>query len=348
MNDDPKKLLKPITLGKLTLSDRIFYAPLAGCSDYPFRQMAARYRPALMFCEMVKMEPLVRRDRNTLRLLDYSEEMRPIGAQLCGSRLEIAGDAARLIEEKGFDLVDLNCGCPVDKVTKDGSGSALLRTPKLIGQLIEAMVKAVNIPVTLKMRAGWDEENINALEIARIAYESGARTVTIHGRTRKQGYFGPARWDWIAEVKQALPQLVVVGNGDLFSPEAVRGIVEATCCDAVLIARGTLGHPWIAEEIRAYLRKETVAPRTVDEMRRALYDHFQQLVNYYEQTKALLHMRKIGCWYFKAQSGIRAFREQISKATSLQQVEELILQATFSAEEEASSKEAAYQEDCCV
>lgn len=323
------RLLEPIALGRLLLPDRIFYAPLAGCSDYPFRMMAAKYRPSLMFCEMVKMDPLVRGCKATLRLLDYHKSMHPIGAQLCGSKAELAGEAARLIEALGFDIIDLNCGCPVDKVTKDGSGSGLLRNPALIGKIVHEMVSAVKVPVTVKIRAGWDEDSINAAEVTRIAYDNGAAAVTVHARTREQGYCGAARWGWIAEVKQMLPQTILVGNGDLFDHTAAERIVEETNCDAILLSRGTLGQPWLAEQIRSHLKGEEVKPKTVAEIRSELYEHFKLLTAYEEERRALLHMRKIGCWYFKEIEGIRVFREKISKALSLAEVEELILNYPF-------------------
>lgn len=162
-------LRRPFQLGNLTLPSNIFCAPLAGCSDFPFRKMTTSYQPGLVFCEMVKMDALVRYDPHTLRMLDYEGGMHPIGAQLCGSKAHLAAKSARIIEELGFDVVDLNCGCPVDKVTKDGSGSGLLKNPELVGEIIANMVSAVKIPVTVKVRAGWDEGSLNAAEITAIA-----------------------------------------------------------------------------------------------------------------------------------------------------------------------------------
>jgi len=164
---DSKDLSLPFQLGDLVLANRIFYSPLAGCSDFPFRQMAAKYRPGLMFCEMVKMDALIRHDQNTYHLLDYEPSMHPIGGQLCGSNPRIAGRSAKIIEDLGFDVVDFNCGCPVDRITKDGSGSGMLKNPELIGEILFEMVAAVSIPVTVKIRAGWDESSINAEEITQ-------------------------------------------------------------------------------------------------------------------------------------------------------------------------------------
>lgn len=190
-----------LNIGKLVLAKPIIYSPLAGCSDYPFRKIASYYRPGLMFCEMVKMEPLILRNPGTMKMLEYSEQMRPIGGQICGSKLDLVAPAAKIIEDLGFDVVDLNCGCPVDKVTKDGSGSGLLKHPDQIGELLMRMVAAVSIPVTVKIRVGWDEKSIVASEVVKIAEQAGASAIFVHGRTRQQAYKGPANWDHIRECK---------------------------------------------------------------------------------------------------------------------------------------------------
>jgi tRNA-dihydrouridine synthase B len=205
-------LKKPFSFGNLTLPSNIFCAPLAGCSDLPFRRMTARYRPGLIYCEMVKMDALIRHDPNTFRLLDYETGMHPIGGQLCGSKPQIAGQCAKIIEDLGFDVVDLNCGCPVDKVTKDGSGSGMLKNPELIGEVLANMVAAVKIPVTVKIRAGWDHQSIIVEEVTRIAEQAGAKAICIHGRTRSQAYQGLANWDYIARSKRVAKTILVIGN----------------------------------------------------------------------------------------------------------------------------------------
>lgn len=320
-----KKKLQPLQLGNLHLPYPILYAPLAGCSDFAFRKMSARYRPAMHFCEMVKLDPLINRHAHTLSLLDYSPDMHPIGAQLCGSKATLAAPAAKMIEELGFDLIDLNCGCPVDKVTKDGSGSAMLKTPELIGEMISNMVAAVNIPVTVKIRAGWDEETINAPDIVKIAERAGAKAITVHGRTRQQAYRGPANWDYIKACKEAATTIKVIGNGDVKDGPSAAKIMDYTGCDAVLVARGTMGQPWIVEDILRYFEGEAPILRTIDDRRRALLDHFSYSVNYYQDHRACLHMRRVGCWYLKNASGVRSFREQISRAETVDAVKDLIL-----------------------
>ncbi|MDP1836454.1 MAG: tRNA dihydrouridine synthase DusB [Chlamydiales bacterium] len=322
---------EPIQLGKLTLPNRVIYSPLAGCSDLPFRQMAAQYKPGLVYCEMVKLEPLVRGDPTTFHLLDYTAGMHPIGAQLCGSKANLAGQAARIIEDLGFDIVDLNCGCPVDKVTKDGSGSGMLKTPQLIGELISNMVAAVDIPVTVKIRAGWDEQNINAAEITKIAEEAGAVAIAIHGRTRAQAYRGPANWDYIKQCREAATTIKVFGNGDVFSADAALRMFAYTGCDAILASRGTMGAPWIAEDIIKASLGQEVPVRTIEDYRQALLQHFLYQVAYESGQKALVSMRRVGCWYIKSSHGTREFRHKCSRAQSIEEVRQLILEFPFEA-----------------
>lgn len=315
---------KPFQFGKITLPNNIFYAPLAGCSDYPFRKMSAMYKPGLIYCEMVKMDALVRHDPGTFHMLDYDKSMHPIGAQLCGSKPELAGKAARIIQDLGFDVIDLNCGCPVDKVTKDGSGSGLLKTPQLIGEIVSNIVAAVSLPVTVKIRAGWDEGNINAAEITRIAEEAGATAICVHGRTRVQAYRGPANWDWIKESKQAAKNILVIGNGDLFDPESVKRMFEETQCDAVLIARGTMGQPWIVEDIINHMEGKNVVERSRDELFNGLMKHFSYMKSYLTDRQACIEMRRVGCWYIKDVAGASPIRQQISHATTLREIEDVI------------------------
>jgi len=312
-------------LGKLTLPSNIFCAPLAGCSDLPFRRMTAPYRPGLIYCEMVKMDALVRHDPHTYRLLDYEKEMHPIGGQICGSKPQFAGKSAKIIEDLGFDVVDLNCGCPVDKVTKDGSGSGMLKTPQLIGEIISNMVAAVKIPVTVKIRAGWDENLINAAQITRIAEEAGASAICIHGRTREQGYKGPANWDWIRACKQVAKNILIIGNGDLFDADSAVRMFAHTGCDALLISRGTFGQPWIVEDIYRKLSHEPEIVRTPLDYRDALLEHLNHVVTYANDRKAAMDLRRIGCWYLKQGKGTRKLREALNRSKVIAEIRDLIL-----------------------
>ncbi len=316
-----KKFVKPLKLGNLTLPSNVLYSPLAGCSDYPFRQMAARYKIGLMFCEMVKMDALIRHEPSTYHLLDFDPSMRPIGGQICGSKPELAGPCAKIIEELGFDVVDLNCGCPVDKVTKDGSGSGMLKHPELIGEVIANMVAAVDIPVTVKIRAGWDEESINACLITKIAEEAGAKAISIHGRTRQQKYTGKANWDHIKAAKEVAQSIKVIGNGDVFDAKAGLALFNHTGCDAILISRGTFGKPWIAEDVR---RLDNSEPLMIPDIKEHLLDHMAYITSYQTDRKALLDMRRIGCWYLRDGTGTKKLRESLNRSKDLNEVENMI------------------------
>ncbi|WP_068467587.1 tRNA dihydrouridine synthase DusB [Candidatus Protochlamydia phocaeensis] len=336
----------PLQFGQLKLPNRIFYAPLAGCSDYPFRKMSAKYGPGLMYCEMVKMDALVRHDPATYHLLDYAPDMHPIGGQLCGSKPSLAGQAAKIIEDLGFDVVDLNCGCPVDKVTKDGSGSGMLKTPHLIGDVLANMVAAVKIPVTVKIRAGWDEKQVQVAEIVKIAEQAGAKAICIHGRTRQQGYRGPANWDYIKQGKQAATTIKVIGNGDILDGPSAAKMFAETGCDAVLVARGTMGQPWIVQDILHYLEGLPALPRTLEDCRQALFEHFLWTQRYHNDHRVSVDMRRVGCWYLKKSSGTRQFRELISKASELSVIKDLILNFPLGEgiEEDVDEREV----DCCA
>jgi nifR3 family TIM-barrel protein len=341
-----KKFLTPIQIGSKTLSNRIFYAPLAGCSDFPFRKMSAQYKPGLMYCEMVKMDALMRHDPHTYHILDYTANMHPIGGQLCGSKPSLAGQAAKIIEELGFDIVDLNCGCPVDKITKDGSGSGLLKNPELIGEIVCNMVAAVNIPVTVKIRAGWDEEQIQVENIVQIAEQAGAKAICIHGRTRQQGYRGPANWDYIRRGKQAAKTIQVIGNGDVLDgPSAAKMFLE-TGCDAVLVARGTMGQPWIVQDILRHFEDLPPVSRSLENCREALYQHFLETLTYHHDHRVCVDMRRVGCWYLKKSSGTRLFRELISKASDIETIKELIL--NFPLGDLIETDHQTVEADCCI
>jgi nifR3 family TIM-barrel protein len=315
-------LKKPFYLGDLALPNNVLYAPLAGCSDLPFRKMSSLYQPGIVYCEMVKIDALVRHNEGTFRLLDYEKDSNQItGAQLCGSKLELIGQAAKMIEDLGFQVIDFNCGCPVDKVTKDGSGSGMLKTPELIGEMIAEMVASVKIPVTVKIRAGWDEDQINAPLITQIAEKAGAKAIAVHGRTREQGYKGPANWDYIRDAKKAAKTILVIGNGDVFDAESAERMFIYTGCDAVLVSRGTLGQPWIAEDIRNHLEDQVPTERDVETVRNAMLTHFDAILKYQkDERKALLDFRRVGCWYLKRCIGGKALRMELVHLASTKEV----------------------------
>lgn len=321
----------PFFVGSAKLLNKVLYAPLAGCSDKPFREMSRRYGPGIVYCEMVKIDALVRNDSHTYRLLDYDTGMHPIGAQLCGSKPKIAAAAARIVEDLGFDVIDFNCGCPVDKVTKDGSGSGMLKTPELIGETLSAIIAAVKVPVTVKIRAGWDEKSINAVEITRIAERAGAKAIAIHGRTREQGYKGRANWDYIKACKDAAKNILVIGNGDVFDAESALRMFAYTGCDAVLVSRGTMGQPWIAQDILRALDGQPPLPRSVSDLRASLLEHFECIIRYQPERQSLLDMRRVGCWYLKRLSNVKELRNQLNKSANTSEVFQHLTQFSWEA-----------------
>lgn len=318
-------VFRPISLGKLKLSSNVAYSPLAGCSDLPYRLMATLYRPGLFFCEMIKADALVRNDPNTFRLLDFTPNMHPIGAQVCGSKTKLVKEAAKICEDLGFDVVDFNCGCPVDKVTKDGSGSGMLKEPERIGEILAEMISVVSIPVTVKIRIGWDDASIIAPQVVQIAEKAGAKIIFIHGRTREQAYHGPARWEPIKEAKAAAKEILVFGNGDVFSGAKAEQMFNETGCDGVLVSRGTLGKPWLHEEIRRHLLNLPPIEETGAFFKEELLKHFTFTKAYQGERQAVVDMRRIGCWYLRALSGAKELRETFNRAKSLAEIEHAIL-----------------------
>ena len=313
-------LKKPFQLGSIFLPSNVFCAPLAGCSDVPFRRMTSRYKPGLIYAEMVKMDALIRNDPHTFRMLDFERSMHPMGGQLCGSKPELAAPCAKIIEDLGFDVIDLNCGCPVDKVTKDGSGSALLKMPEMIGEIISNMVAAVKIPVTVKIRAGWDAHSIVSPQITEIAEKAGASAICIHGRTRAQAYKGPADWEYISLAKKAAKKIKVIANGDIFDPLSAKKIFEVTNCDAILLARGTMGQPWLIEDIYRFFEEGILLKRTSLDYKNALLDHIAHITSYQPERRALLDVRRVGCFYLKTGRGTKHLREALNRSASMEEV----------------------------
>jgi tRNA-dihydrouridine synthase B len=317
------KFVKNFVLGKKIFPNNIFYAPICGYSDISFRQLCQKYRPGLFFCEMVKIEGLLRKTPTTYKLLSYEKNMHPIGAQICGSNSKRAQEASRIIEDLGFDLIDLNCGCPVNKVVKDGSGSGMLKTPQLIGEVIKAIVDVVNIPVTVKIRSGWDEKNINAEIITKIAEEAGAAAICIHGRTRVQGYTGKADWSVIKECKKVAKNIKVFANGDLFDPFAVKQCLDETLCDGVFIARGMIGQPWFVESVEKMYENQDFT-RSTEKIKEDLLEHLQYILKYEDEKKALINMKKIFPWYLKGLIGLKELKISVAKSQNSIELLDLI------------------------
>lgn len=319
---------EPFQFGSLTLPHNIIFSPLAGCSDFPFRKAARLYHDGLIFCEMVKMDALIRGDLGTFDMLAYDGSMHPIGAQLCGSKLELAKPCARIIEDLGFDTIDLNCGCPVDKVTKDGSGSGLLKTPELIGEIISDIRSVVSIPVSVKIRAGWDEENICAAKIVKVAEEAGADAIFIHGRTRKQAYKGLANRDHIRDGKKAANKILVIGNGDIFDGPSAQHMLKHTGCDGLLVSRGTMGSPWLANDILHYLESGKEKNHSFDDLIKAFTEHLDIILNTKTEKRATLDTRRISAWYLRNHPHMSQFRQRMSRVKSIEEILEILQEIT--------------------
>ena len=315
-----------IKLGKISLKIPVFQSPMADCTDIAFRLIARELGLELAFTEMVSAEALARGNERTLPLVRRVRGDKPLGAQLVGQNPASMGKAAAMIEALGFEILDLNCGCPVRKVTGPGAGSALLQTPALARQIFQSVMANVKkIPVTVKMRVGFtDPSGREALHLAQIAEECGLAAVTVHGRTRAQGYTGKADWTAIGLVKKNL-KIPVFGNGDIFVPADAKKMMEATGCDGVAIGRGALGNPWIYAGIGSILKGKPPVEISLEEKKHVVLKHLQREVKYEGKKTGILQSRRIAPWYFKGCPNVAQFREKIHRATSLKEMISLIL-----------------------
>ena len=316
--------MKKIQIGNITLQNNCILAPMAGVTDLPFRLLCAEQGAGLVCMEMVSAKAIYYNNKNTEELMEIHPDEHPVSLQLFGSDPEIISEMAKRIEEKPFDILDINMGCPVPKVVNNGEGSALMKNPKLVGEIISKTVKAIQKPVTVKFRKGFDEEHVNAVEIAKIAEQSGASAVAVHGRTREQYYAGKADWEIIAQVKDAV-SIPVIGNGDVTDGESARRLLTQTGCDGIMIGRAVRGNPWIFREILHYLETgEAMEKPYGKEVCDTILRHARMELLQKGEYTAVREMRKHIAWYTIGYPHSAALRRRVNEIEEFSQLEETV------------------------
>ena len=314
----------PLRLNHLLLPSNVLMAPLAGYTSWPFRMLCQELGAGLCFTEMVSANALKYKDKATEKLLYTTSEERIRAVQLLGSDPAVMERAACSEALSGFDIIDINMGCPVPKVVNNHEGSALMKDPILAGKVIEAMAKAVKKPVTVKIRRGWDESSVNAVEIARIAQESGAAAVAVHGRTRQQYYSGKADWEIIRQVKEAV-KIPVIGNGDITDASSAKKMMEETGCDGIMVARAAKGNPWIFRELKESFEGQPISPRpTYKEVCQMILRHASMQIEYVGEHMGMLQMRKQVAWYTAGYPGSSKLRQEVNQITTYEELKSLL------------------------
>ncbi|WP_291236250.1 tRNA dihydrouridine synthase DusB [Frisingicoccus sp.] len=305
-------------IGSVILENNVIAAPMAGVTDLPFRLLLKEQGAGLVCSEMVSAKAIYYNNKNTEPLMMVDEKERPFSLQLFGSDPELMAEMVRKIEDRPFDIIDINMGCPVPKVVNNGEGSALMKQPLLAGKIIEAMAKATEKPVTVKIRKGFDDEHVNAVEMAHIAQESGAAAVAVHGRTREQYYHGKADWDIIRQVKEAV-NIPVIGNGDINSSEAAKEIQKQTGCDGIMVARGLQGNPWLIGQILYGTPKPSI-----EEVVEMILRHARMQVEFSGEYLGIRQMRKHVAWYTTGYPGSSKLRGMVNQVESMEELEQLL------------------------
>lgn len=319
-----------LKIGNVELPNPLILAPMAGVTDLPFRFLCREQGAGLVCMEMVSAKAVSFHNKNTEKLMQTSPEEHPVSLQLFGSEPDIISEIAREIEERPFDILDLNMGCPVPKIVGNGEGSALMREPKLVEAIVSKTVRATKKPVTVKIRKGFDEDHVNAVEIAKIAEASGAAAVAVHGRTREQYYAGQADWDIIRQVKEAV-KIPVIGNGDVDSPQKAKELLTETGCDGIMIGRAARGNPWIFHQILTYLETGELEEKpSMETVREMILRHARMQVEYKGDYTGIREMRKHVSWYTTGYPHSARLRARINSVESLGELEELIIDKNLS------------------
>lgn len=317
-------MIQRLKIGNVELDNNLILAPMAGVTDLPFRLLCKEQGAGLLCMEMVSAKAIYYRNRNTEELLKIDDREPPVSLQLFGSDPDIISEMAKQIEDRPFSILDINMGCPVPKVVNNGEGSALMKNPKLVEEIVTRTVRAIRKPVTVKIRKGFDEEHVNAVEIARIAEASGAAAVAVHGRTREQYYHGKADWDIIRQVKEAV-KIPVIGNGDVCSPEDALRIVQETGCDGVMIGRGVQGNPWIFRQILHFMDTgEPLPAPSMEEVKDMILRHGRLLIEYKGEYTGIREMRKHVAWYTTGFPRSAKLRAQVNEVTRFSELQDLI------------------------
>lgn len=312
--------MRKLTIGNVVLDNNVVLAPMAGVTDLPFRLLCREQGAGLICMEMVSAKAIYYNNKNTEELMRIHPQERPVSLQLFGSDPQIISEMAKKIEERPFDILDLNMGCPVPKVVNNGEGSALMKDPKLVEEILSRLVKAISKPVTVKIRKGFNDASINAVEIARIAEACGVSAIAVHGRTREQYYSGRADWDIIRQVKEAV-KIPVIGNGDVTDPQKAEEMLSTTGCDGVMIARAAQGNPWIFREVVHYLETGTLLPPpAMVEKKETILRHAALQMEYKGEYTAVREMRKHLSWYTAGMPNSAKFRQTINSMESMEEL----------------------------